>query len=268
MTTGGVLAARLKLQGTARTYCQEFGNRHFLLVSSATDISQRPQLHCRRARGHQHHGEPQHRVIAKNVRFGCQGADDGNTHTAFVSMGWRGYLRKWSSDLHRPEDEANQERKRDCEWRQFARGLSTAHALQADCELDADDNYLQRNEQLSNVLQTGRQPGLEDASLGHVVEEDSVQRRRNAQDDADNGADARGAEELADPGGCRLQPRGERVPNSGEDVVGVADGRLLVAIKVVRQQRSALVRLAILTVLIVLVAFTILGKVLVADVVS
>lgn len=60
------------------TYGQEFGDRHLILIAIAVDVRQSGQLQSRRACRHQHHGEPEHGVVAEPVSSGSDQVDDAN----------------------------------------------------------------------------------------------------------------------------------------------------------------------------------------------
>jgi len=45
-------------------------------------LGERRQFHGRRARGHEHHGKPQNRVLAEESGFGRNRGDDGDADTA------------------------------------------------------------------------------------------------------------------------------------------------------------------------------------------
>ncbi len=61
-----------------KTHSQEFSNRHLLLLVAAIHISKRSELHCWWSGRHEHHGEPEHRVVGKPISTSSDSVDNGN----------------------------------------------------------------------------------------------------------------------------------------------------------------------------------------------
>jgi hypothetical protein len=79
---------------------------------------------------------------------------------------------------------------------QDAAVLAALHAAHALAQLDAHDDDLHRREQLADVLDRRREPRVQISALITRVEEQTVQRGRQADDGADKGAQQRRVGEL------------------------------------------------------------------------
>lgn len=129
---------------------EEFGNTELFAFGTPVDIRQRGQLHRWRARGHEHQGKSQHRVIGKPTRAGSHQVDDayGNsawTPTASALRSSQCSLndrRKLRGHLHWPDDEADHDDGEHGLPQYVPTVFTPFHFLQTTAQLDTHHDYL------------------------------------------------------------------------------------------------------------------------------
>ncbi|KAI6754582.1 hypothetical protein HG530_012334 [Fusarium avenaceum] len=97
-------------------------------------------------------------------------------------------------DDNRESDQDNEGHRSPVE---VARVVSAAHTPKTVGKLDANDDNLQSDKELSNVLETDSQPSVENATVLAISEEGLFERRYKSKNDTKGGAEGGGADELS-----------------------------------------------------------------------
>ena len=161
--------------------------------------------------------------------------------TSSVWRPWEGQA--FELDLQRPDDKSDEDDHGERKPVEVARVVSAAHASQTVCKLDTDNNDLQSDEELSDVLETDSQPGVEETSVFAVIEEGLLERWDEAENDTNERANSGRTNELSDERQCVLNARMKLVPNSVLGLRSAAGVSLRVSRETAGEERCALVGL-------------------------
>nr|POE74772.1 hypothetical protein CFP56_37303 [Quercus suber] len=184
----------LHVQGAA--YREKLRNHLTFVLAGVVRFRQRHDRQCGRTGGHEHHTEPQQGIGVQQRGLGREDVDQRDADGG-------------------PEDEAHEPDQARGRPRDLAAAFAFFHAQHRPRQLHADHEHLQRREQIAEVLDRARQPRVQVAAVLLVLEEEAVDRRDQADDGAEQGADQRWVDEGKGELKGFLRGRGKTAPKVG-----------------------------------------------------